>query len=282
MNAVGKMLVVLQLCLSLLFVCFAGATYSLQDTWKEKAEAAEAKAASLTRNQADVLAEKDRLVSEAELRVSQAEEAQATAEEKLRAAEQSAEAADRLLAEVRQARDKAIAENERSSAEADARLAETVAHRQEIEKLQVRLAEQLAAIREKDSEILDLTNLVNDYRISEEQHVANEVRMTALLRANNIDPNDRVPGFVPEPVEKVDGYVLAKLQSRSRTQEFARITLGSDDRIQEGMTVYVFRDDEFVCDMRIADVDPDTSVGIVVPGSRRSNIEEGDRVTTRL
>ncbi|MEO2031175.1 MAG: hypothetical protein ABGZ35_03720 [Planctomycetaceae bacterium] len=282
MNAVGKMLVVLQLCLSLLFVCFAGATYSLQDTWKKKAESADAKAASLLQNQAQVTAEQDLKVSAAERLMHDALTAQATAAVKLNSAQQHAETTDGLLAEVRQARDKAIAENERSAAESDARLAETIAHRKEIEALHVRLAAQLADVREKDSEILDLTNLTNNYRLSEERHVASQVRMTAVLRANNIDPSARVNGSVPELVEKVDGYVVAKLQSRSRTQEFAKITLGSDDKIEEGMTVYVFRQDKFVCDMRIADVDPDSSVGIVVPGSRRYSIEEGDRVTTRL
>ena len=37
-NVVAKTLIVLQLVFSLCFMCFAGAVYSFQKTWKDKAE----------------------------------------------------------------------------------------------------------------------------------------------------------------------------------------------------------------------------------------------------
>ena len=48
------------------------------------------------------------------------------------------------------------------------------------------------------------------------------------------------------------------------------------------MIVHVFRRDRFVCDVRVSLVESDSSVGIVVASSRRYNIQEGDRVTTKL
>ncbi len=282
MNAVGKMLVVLQLCLSLLFVCFAGATYSLQDTWRAKATAAESQVASLQGNLADVQAEKDRLVGEAERQMKAAVEARDNTAVELETAQRTAESANRLLAEVEQARDRTIAENIRAAAEADSRRAESVALRQEIETQRNRLAAQLAAIREKENEVLDQSKLLNNYRQSDERQVAEKIRLTDLLRSKGIDPNERVTDKVPDAVAKVDGRVLARLQSRSRTQEFVRITLGSDDEIEEGMVLPVFRQDKFVCDIRISVVKSDTSVGIVVASSRQSSVQEGDRVTTRL
>ena len=282
MNAVGKMLVVLQLCLSLLFVCFAGATYSLQATWRDKATEAENQVTSLKGNLADVQTEKERLVGEAERQMKVAMEARDNAAVELETAQRTAESADRLLSEVEQARDRAIAENIQAAAEADSRRAESVVLRQEIETQRTRLAAQLAAIRETENEALEQSKLLNKYRQSDEKQVAEKIRLTDLLRSKGIDPNEQIEGKVQDAVEKVDGRVLARLQSRSRTQEFVRITLGSDDEIEEGMVLPVFRRDKFVCDIRISVVQSDTSVGIVVASSRQSSVQEGDRVTTRL
>ena len=282
MNAVGKMLVVLQLCLSLLFVCFAGATYSLQATWRDKATEAENQVTSLKGNLADVQTEKERLVGEAERQMKVAMEARDNAAVELETAQRTAESADRLRSEVEQARDRAIAENIQAAAEADSRRAESVVLRQEIETQRTRLVAQLAAIRETENETLEQSKLLNKYRQSDEKQVAEKIRLTDLLRSKGIDPNEQVEGKVQDAVEKVDGRVLARLQSRSRTQEFVRITLGSDDEIEEGMVLPVFRRDKFVCDIRISVVQSDTSVGIVVASSRQSSVQEGDRVTTRL
>ena len=282
MNAVGKMLVVLQFCLSLLFICFAGATYSQQAVWREKAVAAESKVASLTENLAAEVEDKNLKVADAQRAMQEAVTEKDEAEVKLQDSQQSAATADRLLAEVRQARDKAIAESIRSDAEAGSRVAEATNLRSAIEADRSRLAQHLSEIREKDSQILDLKKQAKRSQQTEERHVANEVRMTALMRLNGINPNERVVGPVPDLVDKVDGYVLRKLQSRSRTQEFAQITIGSDDKIEEGMILSVFRQDKFVCDIRVSFVEPDSSIGIVVANSRRYNIQEGDRVTTKL
>lgn len=282
MNAVGKMLVVLQLCLSLLFVCFAGAAYSLQAVWRDKAEAAEQQVSKLQADLSDALADQESKVTAAETAAAEANTAREMIETDLRNALQEKDTAEGLLAEARQARDKAIAENERSTGEAASRRAETLALRDETAALQKRMAEQLAEMRQKDSQILDLTGLVNSYRQSEERLVIRVADLSDLLRYHRIDPDDTVAGNVPEAVEKVDGYVSRRRQSRSRTQEFVQITIGSDDKIKEGMILSVYRADSFVCDIRIQRVSPDTAIGIVVPDTRRSLTQEGDRVTTKL
>ena len=223
MNAVGKMLIVLQLCLSLLFICFAGAAYSLQNKWRDDFTDADAQVKSLQANLEEAISQREEDVLAAEKLLNAAQTSRDTTEEELRSAILKAESAEKLLADERQARNKAIAETERAVAESEARLAETVAHRQEIQTRGVQLARQLAEIREKDSQVLELNQKVNAYRQSEERHLAENVRMKELLRVNKIDPAERVAGSVLEPVEKVDGYVVGRLQSRSRTQEFVKI-----------------------------------------------------------
>jgi hypothetical protein len=282
MNTVGKMLVVLQLCLSLLFVCFAGATYALQETWRTKAESAEAKNSSLKKNLDAALAEKNREVAEAQKAVVDANNESDTVTAALRTAKQERDTAIGINDEIRQERDKVVAANERATAEAGARQTETIALRAETASLQDRLVEYLRIVREKDNQILDQNTQLNDYQQSEERLVAKLADKNDLLRSEGIDPDKYIAVSVSALVDKIDGVVTGRKQSRSRTQEFVELSIGSDDKIRMDMILSVYRKGEYVCDIRISVVSPDTSIGIVIPSTRRSNTMRGDRVTTKF
>lgn len=282
MNAVGKMLVVLQLCLSLLFVCFAGATFALQARWQEIAVKAEEKIETLQNDLNDTLADREQKVTDANTARDAAIEELRIAQTELTTAMQQKDTAEGLLSEAIQARDKAQAESIRATAEAASRHQETLSLREETTSLQKSMAVQLAEIRQKDSQILDLTGTVATLQRTQERLFTENANLNDLLRENNIDPSQVVIGSVPEPVDKVDGYVVARRQNRSQTLEFVQITIGSDDKIKEGMTLYVYRDGTYVCDIEIQRVNPDSAVGVVVASTRRSNTRKGDRVTTQL
>jgi len=282
MNTVGKMLVVLQLCLSLLFVCFAGATYTFQGDWKKRADSAEQKTKSLKNDLDAALAEKNREVAEADTQRKGAVSARETVEAELRIAKQERNTAIGINDETRQERDKAIAATERATAEAAARLTETIALRSETASLQDRLVDYLRIVREKDNQILDQNTQIKDYQQSEERLVAKLADRNDLLRSEGIDPDKYIAVSVSAPVEKIDGVVTGRKQSRSRTQEFVELSIGSDDKIRMDMILSVYRKGEYVCDIRISVVNPDTSIGIVIPSTRRSNTMRGDRVTTKF
>jgi uncharacterized protein YlxW (UPF0749 family) len=282
MNTVGKMLVVLQLCLSLLFVCFAGATYSLQGDWKKRADRAEEKIKSLKNDLDAALAEKNREVAEAQKAVVEANNVRDTVTAALRTAEQERDTANGIHDETRKERDKAIATTEQATAEATARRTETIGLRAETASLQDRLVEYLRVVREKDNRILDQNTQLNDYQQSEERLIAKLADRTALLRSEGIDPDKYIAVSVSAPVDKIDGIVTGRKQSRSRTQEFVELSIGSDDKIRMDMILLVYREGEYVCDVRISVVNPDTSIGIVIPSTRRSNTMRGDRVTTKF
>ncbi len=282
MNTVGKMLVVLQLCLSLLFVCFAGATYSFHEKWRAIATAAEAKNSSLKQNLDAALAEKNREVAEADKAVVDANNERDSVTAELRTAKQERDTAIGINEETRQERDKAIAATERATAEAAARQTETITLRAETASLQNRLVDYLRIVREKDNQILDQNTQLKDYQQSEERLVAKLANRNDLLRSEGIDPDKYIAVSVSAPVEKIDGVVTGRKQSRSRTQEFVELSIGSDDKIRMDMILSVYRKGEYVCDVRISVVNPDTSIGIVIPSTRRSNTMRGDRVTTKF
>jgi hypothetical protein len=282
MNAVGKMLVVLQLCLSLLFVCFAGATYSLQGTWRTKAEAAETKNNSLKQDLDAALADKEAKVAAATTLAVEATSASESANVSLQTAIQERDTANGIHDETRQARDKAIAATERATAEAAARRTETIALRGETTSLQDRLTQYLRLIREKDNQILDQNTRLKAYEQSELILVEKLADKNDLLRHEGIDPDKFIAVSISAPVDKIDGVVTGRRQTRSRTQEFVELSIGGDDQIRMDMILSVYRKGEYVCDIRISIVKPDTSIGIVIPSTRRSNTMRGDRVTTKF
>ena len=282
MNIVGKTLIVLQLFLSLLFVCFAGAVYHFQGQWQQKAVQLEEENGRLEQNLDDQLTTSQAEITAAETARGEAEDALLRVQNELTAAQEQAETDRSRLADVIQERDKAIAENERSTDEAASRLAEAKVLRLEVQALREQIAIQLEEIRAKDNENLDNSGRLVEARLADERNLKLIARLRNLLRANGIDPSTRLAGDVPEPVEKVDGYVLARRRNRSRTQEFVQASIGSDDYIRKDTILTVYRDDKYICEVRIIDVASDSSTGIVIEQTRNGTVQEGDNVTTKL
>ena len=99
---------------------------------------------------------------------------------------------------------------------------------------------------------------------------------TALLRGADIDPNADPEAAVP----RVRGVVSAT--DRAPGRQLIEITVGSDDGIQKGHTVEVFRGDRYLGRAEIIKTEPDRSVGRVLRRFQQGNIQEGDHVATRL
>ena len=109
------------------------------------------------------------------------------------------------------------------------------------------------------------------------------VLLRGICRANNIDPDDAViAGAVPPAVDKVDGVVKDARKNASRSAELVEVSVGGDDGIAEHMRLYVFRGADYICEIEVTDVYPDTAVGRVLEETRNGTIERGDNVTTKL
>ncbi len=282
MNAVGKMLVVLQLCLSLLFVCFAGAVYSLQGRWRDDAEKAQAQIRQLQNDMDSAREEHQRALDEAVRLREEAEEERDSLREQLASAEERAATAEALNADLRQERDKAIAENILAADEAQARRTEAVDLRRENASLTATLAEHLEIIRRRENELIENAQKLRSYETAEQRHLEEIARLTEILRSRNIDPNTRVTGDVRLSAEKVDGRVIDRLQNSARTREFVRITIGANDGVEKDMILTVYRKDQYICDVRVIEVEADSAAAIVLEKTRRSYVQRGDYVTTQL
>ena len=282
MNAVGKMLVVLQLCMSLLFICFAGAAYSEQGFWKQKFEEKKKEVAGLEGELTAAQLKKEQELGKAERSQKEAERERDELRSERDALSEQAETADALLADLRQERDKALAENKLAAGEARARRTEATDLRKENASLTSALADHLKEIRELEDQVIRFKQELRSYKGSEQDNLDEIARLTAILRSRNISLNTRVAGDLPVAAEKVDGRVTDRLLNNAGTQEFVHVTIGSNDGLEKEMVLTVYRKDKYICDVRVIEVQPDSASAIVIPRSRQSTVKRGDYVTTEL
>ena len=81
-------------------------------------------------------------------------------------------------------------------------------------------------------------------------------------------------------MEPSDGIVSA-VRRKGATQ-LIEVTIGADDGLQAGHTVEVFRGSKYLGRAEIISTSPDRAIGKLDRRFLRGQIQEGDRVATRL
>jgi hypothetical protein len=100
--------------------------------------------------------------------------------------------------------------------------------------------------------------------------------MTRVMEANGINPATNAGAVTPT----VDG-VVSRIQRSGGTQ-LVEVTIGADDGLKSGDTLEVFRGSKYLGRLNIMQTSPDKSVGQVNRRFQQGQIQEGDRVATRL
>jgi Skp family chaperone for outer membrane proteins len=281
-NVVSKMLIVLQLVFSLLFMCFAGAVYSFQQSWRVKAETTQKSLNEKTQQVSQITADRDRDLGQkdADLKVER-DKAEAAAA-KLKQQEADLQRLQSELAQTQQQRDKLLADSQVLQAETEARIAESVDLRVETQKLRQTVTEELSEIRGLEDRNLGLSGAVKEAKEREIGHLDEIGRLSNLLRYYKIDPRKSIAVPESEDIAKVDGLVVATRRNQTRSAEHVEITVGSDDQVKVGMLMDVYRADKWLGQIRITDVYPDSAVGQVIENKRNGTFAKGDHVTTKL
>lgn len=279
-NVVGKMLVVLTLVFCLLLLCFAGAVYSYSGQWRAKAGDLQGRLDEADKNIKGISdarnAEVAKLQAEIDELTIQRDQFSAT----LAANQQDDGITQQLLADALQAADKSAADAQIASDEQAARIAEATVLNAEVQKQADRISKLFAELQDVEDQLLNRERELAAAEEKEEQQLAVNARLKDLLRANEIDPRQTLVGTLPEEKIDVDGFVERTQKAQNR--ELIEISIGSDDKIYEGMEVTVFRDRKYVCKARVVRVLPDKAICMVDEDTRREQIRKGDRVTTKF
>jgi hypothetical protein len=312
MTFVGKILVVVQVILSVCFIAFAGAVYTVQESWQEE-----------YREKDEELKLEQRKLAEAETRISlmksdaaaaqviDTDLSQYLAEQRFNELNQHVgnegitQQLHALASRLSQAQADIVrltqqftaAEEQRANAEenvnrlqieSDFAKREATERKNEAEAYKSVNATLTADLNTQVAQVQDLREQLFDHEKQIDQMVAKQDRLmeqlAAHMRAARIAKVD-----VEEVLAREDGppAVTGKVMGTRTADglELVEITLGSDDGLVAGHMLDVFNADgrgKWLGQVKVFQTTPDKAVCIVQKDTQAGRIREGDYVTTKL
>jgi hypothetical protein len=276
MNWLGKVFVVVILIMSLVFMGLALAVYATHKNWQQVSLDLNKKLQAAQADNAKLQTEHNRRVEDLEREKTIAEQQVAKLDaERVSLAERNT---------TIQAQLDNLQQNQR----------EHIAAFDATQKINVGLAGEVTGLRNtirttieaRDSlfkKALDATEELhkaageyNTTRERNEQLTKQTAGMTAVMREKGIDPATD-PGSVVPTVEGV----VSRIERKAGGQ-MVEVTIGADDGLKAGNTLEVSRGAKYLGRVEIIQTSPDKSVGRVDRKFQQGQIQEGDRVATRI
>ncbi len=288
MTFVGKMLIVLQLILSLLFMAFAGAVRTVEKNWKQ--------VTSDTRDNLKV--EKDFHQSTQNSynefkNATTARLADLDTRSKKRLADFNREKnrADNLqqqLNSLKTSHDTQRTVAQLEGDEAKFRRIEAVEQRQVNMGLHTNLVESVRTNR-------GLEDIIFDLRLQLGQREVRHLVMLDELKTARIEARRKggglgaLPSEDIEPPPPIDGQVVSSRYGIGNRILYVEVSIGGDDGIKEGQQLTVYRPGDgnavrtkYLGQIRIIQVFADKAVGTVQEKAKNGVIAKGDNVTSKL
>lgn len=273
MTFLGKILSVLILVMSVLFLGFSVAVFATHTNWRDKAKELQAAADEAKRAnsllQDELQRQKDALAREeaarrfaiANIRTrADASAMDLAAKEKelqdLIAAHAALEVTNRSLAEQL-----GMLTTEVADLRGDVRKA--IDDRNQQFTQVVKLTEDLVSIKGTH----DLLAARNDVMTKDLAHAE------GLLGSVGLTLKHAVPDSPPD----IEGFVRAV-----NDQDLIEISLGNDDGLRKGHELVVYRGRDYVARVVVREVRTDFAVAEVIPSLKRIPVQKGDRVATKL
>jgi len=276
MNWLGKVFVVVILIMSLVFMGLSMAVYATHKNWKTETE-------KLAKQNTDLKAEKSALISTHNRQVEELErEKTAASQQAVKLEAERVSLADRNL-QIQTERD-GLVQNQR---EHIAAVASTQALNQNLNTEVAALRVNVRAEQQKRDGLfkkaLDATEQLhqaagdyNSARERSEQLTKQVAGMTTVMREQGLDPATD-PGSVVPTVEGI----VNRIERKAGTQ-LVEVSIGADDGLKSGNTLEVFRGGKYLGRLDVIQTSPDKSVGRVDRKFQQGQIQEGDRVATRI
>ncbi len=288
MSFVGKILVVVQLVLSVLFMALAGAVFSVHTNWKTKYEAqtllmdGEQKNIATTQSElASVKQASQKIVDDnkAQMGILTQQVASQTIE---------LEALKKKNNEDQQELQTQTALAATKAREAAFRLQEADEQRAANRTLQIALDTTAATMRQiQDDQFalqIEHDNLKDLYLVSLEK----VAYLEKIVRKYGIETDPKIAEKKDAPPPPVDGLVSEVKKDNTNRPKFITITVGEDDGLLKGHVMSVMRSGvsgkkpQYLGQVRIIVITPNSAVCEVVESAKNGIIEVGDNVTTKL
>lgn len=283
MTTVGKILVVLHLVLSVMFMAFAGAVFTAQKNWRNTALANAKQLSAANTKLKDQLAEfeREKTATAAQISGLNDQVTKLTGEKAALSTQVlTLDADNKRLQTANDAVDDqsklATTEAEERTREADLQRAKNSVAFQSREELQKKLNESLDKTFGLEVQMQQL--------IERHNRVLDDLRIFKQYNGSKGWPTDTktmVAQTTPPP--PVDGRVSDYRKEKKGSSEYVEVTLGSDAGLSVGhkMTVYN-KEGRYLGQIRLMTVLADKAVGIVTEKAKNTVIQKGDNVTTKL
>ena len=286
MTFLGKILVVVQLVLSVLFVGFAAAVYNYHISWQKEADELRGQLQTAQQATRDTQSELDDVRSQSEAKIKAETDRANTLEAENTGLEQQLALLNQDLQNVRTERDTLLAEAAIAVDEAQHRVRETSEQRDVNQKLYARVDELIGYVQQLEDQIFtqdvaskELT--AKHQRILEQ--LANITEQARRIRAaGGAEPSATATTSVPPNVE---GEITSVRLGVGTTPTIVQINIGSDDGLEEGHLLYVYRlngETKYLGQIRLTLVTPDAAAGEMVNAAKNGIVESGDQVATTI
>lgn len=314
MTFVGKVLVVVQVILSVCFMAFAGAVYGLQQDWKSKNAATEKQLAAAQQaltdsdnrialleadlaataiieedlggkyaNQFDDLNKHwDDDYAKGQIRKLVARIAQAESEFTRLTTQLEQEKTEHARTQEEVDRLKTL--SDLNGNEAIERGNEARKLRQANAAVHAKLDAKLNELQEKEGQIFSLETSIEEMTEKQVRYANKLADMKRILLVAGIDDQKQkelITLMDPPPVVK--GEVLKTRKMRENKVELIEVSIGSDDGLVKGHHLDIFRTKgraKYLGKIKLIFVSPDRSVGTLE--EKNGTIEAGDHVSTKL
>lgn len=282
MTFLGKVLVVVHLVMSVLFMAFAGAVYTAQTNWQTKFTTA-TKAAESARQQAADEANTAKQALDAVRTELDALKNQATTLQ----GQVSSLGDENTRLDTENKSLKLALDGQRNiadlkSQEADERTAEAKIQRARNSELNMSRDDIVAELNKIRDEQFGLNLKYSQLKTRYDELIAKNAIMRSFLASKDLPTDTRQMTVSASPPPVVEGKVVDARKEGKGNRVLVEVSLGEDDGLIAGHTMTVYRGDKYLGLIRLEDVRPDRSVGVVVETAPNSTIEVEDNVTTKF
>ncbi len=283
MTFVGKVLIVLQVVLSLLFMAFAGAVFSVQTNWKKKANESIAQNQSQKVIQEEIDVENQKMLTDLNAKFKLAEGNAVTAEAKLQGQTDLAKSLARELAEERTRNSESQQLIKIANTQAESRRNESDRLRVIIGLLRKTIDKQVTENRSLEENVFKSNQKRKLMTIKNVSLIKKLSQLQRIIAVENFDVKS-YEGKKAPPVN-IEGKIIAVRKGLRGEPDLIEISLGEDDDLLKGHELFVYSKagrGKFLGKVRIDYVTPDRAVGVVIQKTKNGIIKEGDYVSPKL
>lgn len=286
MSWVGKVLIVIQVVMSICFMAFAGAVYVAHENWKTRFEDGQQRIAQLEKDKADADVNLSRARDEADKSVRQLTTERDDWKTKFIDSEVRIQDLTSRLNNLNTNLERQTALAVAKGIEADNREKETEVLRKQNTDLQKRLDEANAELNTTRDVVFNTEVQLRQIQDRFDKLQVVKAFLEKIVKRYNLPTDPAIVEGMETPPPLVEGLVEEVQKGKTNRTQFVVITIGEDDGLRVGNVLEVLRIDPrkslYLGQVRVIDVEPDRAVCEVIKAGEIGDIEVGDNVTTKL